>query len=218
LDSQNSFKDESSNVTAEPNIDQFSNLYKSVLKVENKDAFINYLLALLCDRIGLKTISLEYLITSLNQYPYNWSCWLSLSRHVNSAVTLNEILVKLPEMLMKTCFKIQVLNELNEESDELALPLIDEISDLAPKFANIQLAMVYHNKRGTLAPNVDFEMCEEILQQISIDNPYSLEAMDIYSNILYVKDETVKLSELAQRAVKIDKFRPEVNILKFNNH
>jgi anaphase-promoting complex subunit 8 len=103
---------------------------------------------MLCDRIGLNTISLEYIINSLNQYPYNWSCWLSLSRHVNSAVTLNEILLKVPEMFMKSCFKIQILNELNE-SDELAIPLIDEISDIAPKFANIQLAMVYHNKRGT---------------------------------------------------------------------
>ena len=38
---------------------------------------------------------------------------------------------------------------------------------------------------------------------------YSLDHKDVYSNILYVKEDRVALSHLAHEAVVIDKYRPE---------
>lgn len=54
-------------------------------------------------------------------------------------------------------------------------------------------------------------------------DPYRLDNMDIFSNILYVKENKARLSYLAHKAHEIDKYRPEtcciigfINIIK--NH
>ena len=47
-----------------------------------------------------------------------------------------------------------------------------------------------------------FEQVEEV-------DPYSYELMDVYSNILYVREESGKLSYLAYRMFQNDKYRPE---------
>lgn len=40
-------------------------------------------------------------------------------------------------------------------------------------------------------------------------NPYRLDDMDIFSNLLFVKDSKEKLSVLAHQSERIDKYRPE---------
>lgn len=41
------------------------------------------------------------------------------------------------------------------------------------------------------------------------ENPYRLEDMDTYSNVLYLKGALPEISVLAHRCVRIDKYRPE---------
>jgi hypothetical protein len=40
-------------------------------------------------------------------------------------------------------------------------------------------------------------------------NPYRLDDMDVFSNLLFVKDSKEKLSVLAHQSERIDKYRPE---------
>lgn len=46
---------------------------------------------------------------------------------------------------------------------------------------------------------------EELFQR----DPYRIESMDTYSNILYVKDDKETLSYLAHKSSQTDKYRPE---------
>ena len=50
-------------------------------------------------------------------------------------------------------------------------------------------------------------MCESVC--CSITYPTAVQGMDIYSNILYVKEAFAALSHLAQRAALTNKYRPE---------
>ncbi|KAF9763981.1 Anaphase-promoting complex subunit 8 [Nosema granulosis] len=64
------------------------------------------------------------------------------------------------------------------------------------------LAAVYYHKR-------DFEKAESLFREI-VQNPiyFDLEHIDLYSNILYMNKDP-ELSILAQRALEINRFRPE---------
>ena len=46
-------------------------------------------------------------------------------------------------------------------------------------------------------------------QKLSDIDPYRLDNLDIYSNLLYVKEQRVELAHLAHKSVEIDKYRTE---------
>jgi anaphase-promoting complex subunit 8 len=55
----------------------------------------------------------------------------------------------------------------------------------------------------------DFEEAEQTFAEMVQEDPYRLDYLDNYSNILYVMGERPKLAYLAQVAANADKFRPE---------
>ena len=48
-----------------------------------------------------------------------------------------------------------------------------------------------------------------MFDQIVANDPYRLDDLDVYSNILYVMEKSSKLAYLAQLATNTDKFRVE---------
>lgn len=56
---------------------------------------------------------------------------------------------------------------------------------------------------------VEFDEAEEMFDQILQADPYRLDDLDAYSNILYVMEKSSKLAYLAQLATKTDKYRVE---------
>lgn len=56
----------------------------------------------------------------------------------------------------------------------------------------------------------DFGRAEAQFERILALDPYRVDDIDVYSNILYVTDNTLKLSQTAQAFVALDRDRPEV--------
>ena len=56
----------------------------------------------------------------------------------------------------------------------------------------------------------DFGEAEKQFQGILTLDPHRIDNIDIYSDILYVTDNRIKLSKLAHEFLEIDKDRPEV--------
>lgn len=50
---------------------------------------------------------------------------------------------------------------------------------------------------------------QELFEDLIARDEFQLEGMDIFSNILYMKEDFATLSHLAHKAVLIDKYRPE---------
>ncbi|CAI5469030.1 unnamed protein product [Closterium sp. Yama58-4] len=63
--------------------------------------------------------------------------------------------------------------------------------------------------RGELRDGDGGQGKEAVFTELTGVDPYRLEAMDTFSNILYVKEDFAGLSHLAHRVTKIDKYRPE---------
>jgi tetratricopeptide (TPR) repeat protein len=57
---------------------------------------------------------------------------------------------------------------------------------------------------------VDFGQAEDQFEQIFLIDPYRIDDIDVFSNILYVTDNRLKLSRLAHEFLELDKDRPEI--------
>lgn len=57
---------------------------------------------------------------------------------------------------------------------------------------------------------VDFGRAEDQFERIFLLDPYRIDDIDIFSNILYVTDNRLKLSRLAHEFLGLDKDRPEI--------
>ncbi|KAF1793195.1 Tetratricopeptide repeat [Phytophthora cactorum] len=55
----------------------------------------------------------------------------------------------------------------------------------------------------------DFDQSQEQFERLAAQDPHRMENMDVYSNVLYVKEDKTGLSQLAHRALKVEKYRPE---------
>jgi len=55
----------------------------------------------------------------------------------------------------------------------------------------------------------DYEEAELLYTALQEREPKRLEHMDVLSNILYVRDNAERLSQLAHHALEVDRFRPE---------
>lgn len=56
---------------------------------------------------------------------------------------------------------------------------------------------------------IEFDEAEEMFDSIVETDPFRLDDLDVYSNILYVMEKSSKLAYLAQLATKTDKYRVE---------
>ena len=56
---------------------------------------------------------------------------------------------------------------------------------------------------------IEFDEAEEMFDGIVETDPFRLDDLDVYSNILYVMEKSSKLAYLAQLATNTDKYRVE---------
>ena len=148
----------------------------------------------------------DLLVRSLNSNPFNWSCWLALGELCEKPSNLLDLANTFPSSFGLQCWKIQVLNDLHASPDSV-LPVLDAMTEVAPKsrFLAIQRAVLYHNAR-------DFDEAELLFEELQKYDPYLIDSMDLYSNVLYVRRNYAKLCDLAHAMSMTDRFRSETCI------
>jgi anaphase-promoting complex subunit 8 len=121
-------------------------------------------------------------------------------------------------------FQIRTLNALHQPSEN-ELGLCERL--LGPScFPNslwimsLRACVLYHlhgasaplppPRRRELNARADFGQAELQFQRILELDPYRIDDIDIYSNILYVTENRLKLSKLAHDFINVDRDRPEV--------
>jgi len=173
------------------------------------------------------------LIESLLLYPYNWSAWLDLSELcIDDPAIHPDVEDRLRPisghwMYHFFCVHVFLENQANENAvavierlvngnatdgvgagaDEADIDAIRQVFHpdgmfVRSPYLQSQLAVAHYNLR-------DFDEAQAHFVALAERYPDRLDQMDVYSNILYVKEDRVTLSALAHRAVRVDKYRPE---------
>lgn len=104
---------------------------------------------------------------------------------------------------MSYIFNITASQELYR-TDEQVHEALTSILNIFPtsSFLQSQRALLLHHSK-------DYDHAEKIFSDVLVADPYRLDHLDAYSNILYVMELRPKLAFLAQLASNTDKFRPE---------
>ena len=168
------------------------------------------------------------LIRSILMYPFNWSAWLDLAELCVEDPSIDQEVEQLLSpisghwMYHFFCVNVFIENKANENAIAIIEKLAnghgpsEEDEDINPTgffvqsaYLQSQLAMAYYDVR-------DYDSAHEHFLALSEREPYRLDHMDAFSNVLYVKDQKVALSHLAHRSVTVDKYRPETCIIVGN--
>lgn len=104
---------------------------------------------------------------------------------------------------MTQAFLVYVSLELHQTSEDISNHL-NQLLTIFPNNANLKAkaALLSYDLR-------DFEEAEARFDQVLQQDPYRLDDMDVFSNVLYVMEKKSKLSYLAHNASTIDRYRPE---------
>ncbi|SCW03878.1 LAFE_0H01024g1_1 [Lachancea fermentati] len=180
-------------------------------------ALLYYLRGILYKSQDINSTAMTSFLKSVTLYPHNWACWWEL---LNCLARPDESLLLLKLLnekfgmdqhnsgstsgqIMLRFFKLSLFQEFSGNIDDF-IEELDYLLNIFPNFAFLktQHALInYHY--------MDYVNSELIFDQIIKLDPYRLDDLDVYSNILYVMQKSSKLAYLAQFASGVDRYRPE---------
>jgi anaphase-promoting complex subunit 8 len=112
----------------------------------------------------------------------------------------------LPDHWVTQCFYGHVWGEIQHY--ERALEHFQDLEEELPGSQNCgwtktRKAKVHHDSL------VGYPEARALYEELRVQEPYRLEGLDLYSNILFMSERRAQLSHLAHSAIKVDKYRPE---------
>ncbi|KAB0798290.1 hypothetical protein PPYR_09283 [Photinus pyralis] len=169
--------------------------------VNKLDGYCLYLYGIILKKLDLNSLAMDIFVDAINEEPLHWGAWQELALLVPDKSTL--LSLRLPNHWMKHFFLAHVyLEQLNnEEALDIYYDLHSQGFDKST-YIMAQMAIAYHNRREL---DKAILMFKELLHL----DPYRLDNLDTYSNLLYVKEMKTELANLAHTAVNIDKYRVE---------
>ncbi|XP_067118265.1 cell division cycle protein 23 homolog [Centruroides vittatus] len=165
------------------------------------DGYCLYLYGIVLKRLQLHKQAVDILTEAIHKEPLHWGAWLELAALITDKDMLSVLM--LPDHWIKEFFLAHAYLEL--QLNEEALSIYTHLQDIgfaASTYIMAQIAIAYHNMR-------DVDQAIECFQSLQKIDPFRLDNMDIYSNLLYVKEMRMELSYLAHHTSEIEKYRVE---------
>ncbi|CAK9295563.1 unnamed protein product [Gordionus sp. m RMFG-2023] len=192
-----------SHVIYEDDLNGYKNDYNSLYK-ELNDLYLNNKadgLGIILVKMNCRDEALKIFIESINLEPHIWGSWLEM---VDLIPTFEQITtMQLPKHWITYFFVSRYL--VRDNKWEMALNIYQLLEDSGFKkciYIRNQVANIHFQMK-------DMEQSLKSFQNLQITDPYCLDNIDIYSNVLYVLEKDEELSILAQHCQDIDPFRPE---------
>ncbi|RWR87437.1 anaphase-promoting complex subunit 8 [Cinnamomum micranthum f. kanehirae] len=164
------------------------------------DSFGLYLYGVVLREKGREDLARTVLVESVNNYPWNWSAWTELQSLCTTLDLLNSLNLK--NHWMKEFFLGSAYQELKMYNEALTKYEYLQGTFRYSDYIQAQIATAQYSLRELDEADVLFE---ELLR----NDPYRIDSMDVYSNVLYAKESFSALSYLAHRVFLTDKYRPE---------
>lgn len=165
------------------------------------DSYCLYVYGVVLKKLSLQDQAVSVLCQSISLEPCHWGAWLELACMVSSRDKLLQL--DLPDHWIKHLFLAHTYLELqlNEQALQIYFGLTNAgLQDST--YITAQVAIAFHNMREVDQAVTYFKQLNEI-------DPYRLDNLDTYSNLLYVKEQRVELAQLAHMTNMIDKYRTE---------
>ena len=186
-----------------PDTDGLRRLREDVNAVK-ADGYIVYLRGSIERALGLEDAARTSLTAAVFMTPWNWGAWQELAGLTAGANAARSIASG--EGLMGALYVAYVCNQIDALED--ARRTYERIMEALPSwpYVRAQLAAVLYNARA-------FDEAQIIYEQLFEEDSERLESADVYSNILFVKEDKAGLALLANRCQRIDPVRLETCVV-----
>nr|CAD7608857.1 unnamed protein product [Timema genevievae] len=170
-------------------------------KLRKLDGYGFYLYGIVMKKLNLQQEALVVMVEAVHKEPMHWGAWLELATLITDREKLLDF--PMPEHWMRHFFVAHVYLDLqlNDEALEIYLSLQANGFDKSNHVSS-QIAVGFHNRR-------EVDLAISTFRKVLERDPYRLDNVDTYSNLLYVHDLRVDLAHMAHKATEIDKFRVE---------
>lgn len=172
----------------------------SLRKSSAIDSFGLYLYGIILRDRGRENLAITVLVESVNSFPWNWNAWLELQSLCTTTETLNKLNLK--NHWMKDFFLASAYEELKAHDEALKLYECLQAVFRRSNHIQAQIATALYGLR-------ELDEAEVVFEEILRNDPYRVNTMDVYSNLLYAKECFTALSFLAHKIFLIDKYQPE---------
>ncbi|KAH9064684.1 hypothetical protein Ae201684P_003471 [Aphanomyces euteiches] len=141
----------------------------------------------------------QVLWRSIVLFPWNWSAWTEVASYDSPIMDKG-----VTSPWMADLFQSHVL--LIQCQVPQAIEILERLRTTFPTSSYLvsQLARAHYELR-------DFDVANDFFQQLTAADPYRVELMDLFSDVLYVKEDKAALSALAHHVQAVDKYCPETN-------
>ncbi|KAH8080266.1 hypothetical protein BXZ70DRAFT_640964 [Cristinia sonorae] len=206
------------NTRHQPQVPVNPALFDLLQQVQNAtDPWHLFLKALFLLRLARREEAIESALLSIAAYPWNWSTWTLLGECLGDGEELLSLLslIPLPQSHpLVQMFQIKTSNGLNNPTDA-ELNMCDRLlgEDYFPRSLWLmaqRACALYHMH--------DFGNAEAQFKKLRAIDPYRIDDIDVYSNILYVSENRLELAKLAHEFLPLEKDRPEICCLVGNHY
>ncbi|KAJ8276331.1 hypothetical protein COCON_G00080830 [Conger conger] len=165
------------------------------------DGFTLYLYGVVLRKLDLLKEAVDVFVEATHALPLHWGAWLELCNLITNIEMLKAL--SLPDCWMRDFFLAHMYTELQmiKEALQKYQSLIDAGFSKSTYIIS-QIAVAYHNIR-------DIDQALSLFNELREQDPFRIENMDTFSNLLYVRSMKPELSYLAHSLVEIDKYRVE---------
>ena len=161
-----------------------------------------YLLGVMLKQKNCKEEAREVLIEALNKMPLLWSAWLELAQLTQQKDARAAVFDKLRPHWAKNFYYACFFLDKQQAKDS-----IDLNSALYKHFKDSVYIMNQIAHASYISQEYDIAI--DWFQRLLERDPYRYENLDLYSNILYIKESYGELANLAFNIFQNDKYRPE---------
>ena len=174
------------------------------------DGWLLYVYGLVLHKFKLNKCSIQVLEKAINLTPNNWSAWYILSILIDSKELLHSM--NLPNHLFKVFFYYMMRLDLDMSPEEPWVFISSkEFTNFLPKYFTNSLFIKTLDAKSLGYQSCKYEAAMNVFAEIRAQDPFRLDAMEVYSNLLYVKKMRKELSRLAYEVEKVDLFTSEAN-------
>jgi anaphase-promoting complex subunit 8 len=176
-------------------------------QLQRSQGWLEYLYGVILAKSRQEIMAQQWLLRAVRLNPYHWGAWEELSALLSSVDDLNAHLTSslLPQNIMTLFYQTHACVDLFSTTDPpTTFSSLTGLLQIFPTSTHLltQLALSHYHAK-------DFEASASIFQDLLTTHPHRLDALDHYSNILYVMQDRAKLAFIAHLCTSVDKFRPE---------
>ncbi|KAF4098143.1 cell division cycle protein 23 homolog isoform X1 [Onychostoma macrolepis] len=165
------------------------------------DGFSLYLYGVVLRKLDLLKEAVEIFVAATHALPLHWGSWLELCNLITNIEMLKSL--SLPDCWVRDFFMAHMYTELQMIKEALQkYQSLMEAGFAKSTYIISQIAVAYHNIR-------DIDQALYLFNELREQDPFRIENMDTFSNLLYVRSMKPELSYLAHNLVEIDKYRVE---------